>query len=187
MKTLLRGVAVGLAVALSAQAAHAQAGLSLGLGAGAVVPTGTMADGNNTGWNAMIVARVKPALSPVGFQVDGFYNRFGLEGVDGHSRMIGGTADAVLALPGALVKPYMLGGIGLYNGKSTIDGVGSSQSETKFGANAGAGLDFGLGGASLFAEARFHAIFKGVTDVSTGDEKTAYMVPVTVGLRWSLR
>lgn len=187
MKSLLRGVAVGLAVALSAQAAQAQMGVSLGLGGGAVVPTGTFGDGLGTGWSAMVVARVKPALSPVGLQLDGFYDRFSLDGgIDGHSRIIGTTADAVFAMPGALVKPYLLGGIGIYNGKTTVSGT-SSPSDSKFGLNAGAGLDFGLGGASVFAEARMHAILKGTVDPNTLDEKTAYMMPLSVGLRWSLR
>jgi opacity protein-like surface antigen len=117
--------------------------------------------------------------------VDAFYTRFGLEGVDGHSRMIGGTANAVFAFPGAsMARPYLIGGLGLYNGKTTIDGFGSSEAQTKFGINAGAGFDFGLGKAKLFAEGRFHAIMKGVTDGTSGDEKTAYMIPLTVGLRF---
>jgi opacity protein-like surface antigen len=150
-----------------------------------VVPTGSLADGNGTGWNAMVVARVKPAMSPVGLQLDGFYNRFGLEGIDGHSRMIGATANALFAFPSAAVaRPYLLGGVGLYNGKTTVDGLGSSDAQTKFGINAGAGFDVGVGGARLFAEGRFHAIMKGMTDVSTGDEKTAYMIPITVGVRF---
>jgi opacity protein-like surface antigen len=135
------------------------------------------------------VVRVKPAVSPIGFQLDGFYNRFGLEGVDGHSRLIGTTANAVYSFPSAAVaRPYLLAGGGVYNGKTTIDGLGSSESQTKFGLNAGAGFDLAFGSSTrLFAEGRFHAILKGVTDVNTGEEKTAYMVPLTVGLRWSMR
>ena len=79
MKTLMRGAAIGLALALGAQAAHAQAGLSLGFGAGAVVPTGSMADVNSMGWTGQAALRVKPAVSPLGFQVDAFYTRLGLE------------------------------------------------------------------------------------------------------------
>jgi hypothetical protein len=190
MRSMIRGAVAGLALVLVAQAAHAQAGLSLGLGGGVVVPTGTMANGIQTGWNGMVVARVKPALSPVGLQLDGFYNRFALEaGADGHSRMLGATANAVFALPSAAVaRPYLLGGVGLYNGKTSLDGVGSSQSQTKFGLNAGAGFDFGFGGSThLFAEGRFHAILKGVTDPATGEAKTGYMIPLTVGLRWPMR
>jgi opacity protein-like surface antigen len=187
MKNAMRGVALGFAVLMSAQAVHAQ--MSLGLGGGAAVPTGTMADGVGTGWSSQIVARIKPAASPLGLQVDGFYNRFGLDGVDGHSRFLGATANALYAFPSASrARPYLLGGIGVYNGKATITGVGSSNSETKFGANAGAGFDVAVGQrASVYGEGRFHAIFKGTADPSTGEEKTGYMVPLTVGLRWALQ
>ena len=189
MKTLMRGAAIGLALALGAQAAQAQAGLSLGLGAGAVVPTGSMADINSTGWTGQASLRVKPAVSPLGFQVDAFYSRFGLQNdLDGHSRLLGGTANLVFAFPSAAVaRPYLLGGVGVYNGKLSLEGVGSTQSETKFGANAGAGFDLKLGSAALFAEGRFHAILKGAVDAESLEETTAFMVPLTVGLRWSLR
>jgi len=189
MKTLMRGAAMGLALALGAQVAQAQAGLSLGLGAGAVVPTGSMADLNSTGWTGQAALRVKPAVSPLGFQVDAFYSRFGLENdLEGHSRLFGATANAVYAFPSAaVVRPYVIGGLGLYNGKTTLDDLGSSDAETKFGANAGAGFDFKLGSAAIYAEGRFHAIFKGGFDVDSGEETTAYMIPLTVGLRWSLR
>ena len=102
--------------------------------------------------------------------------------------MIGGTANAVFAFPSAAVaRPYLIGGLGLYNGKTSLDGFGSTESQTKFGANAGAGFDLKLGSAALYAEGRFHAIFKGAVDTETLDETTAYMIPLTVGLRWSLR
>jgi opacity protein-like surface antigen len=189
MKSLIRGVAVGLAVVLGAQTAHAQAGLSLGVGGGVTVPTGSFGDAVGTGWNGMVVARVKPAVSPVGFQLDGFYNRFGLEGVDGNGRIMGATANAVFAFPSAAVaRPYLLGGVGMYNSKASIDGGPEGESSTKFGLNAGAGMDFAFGGgARLFAEARFHAILKGAVDGATSEETTAYMIPLTVGLRWNLR
>ncbi len=185
MKSVIRGVVAGLAVALCAQAAQAQ-GLSFGVGGGAVVPTGSMADVNSTGWSAMAVARLKPPVAPLGLQVDAFYTRLGLENdLDGHSRLIGGTANAVFAFPGvSAARPYLLGGVGVYNGKTSIDGFGSTESETKFGLNAGAGFDFGLGKAQLFADARFHAILNGGVDIDTLEETTAYMIPVTVGLRF---
>jgi hypothetical protein len=189
MKNLVRVVAMGFAVAASASVAQAQTGVSLGLGGGAAVPTGTLADGAKTGWSSEVVARVKPAASPVALQVDGFYNRFALEGgIDGNARMLGGTANAVLAFPiGGAAHPYLIGGVGVYNGKTTVTGAPATDSQTKFGANAGAGLDVGIGkSASLFAEGRFHAIFKGAFDQNTLQDQTAYMVPVTLGLRWSL-
>lgn len=184
MNSTIRGAVVGLAVMVAAQAAQAQ-GLSFGVGGGIVIPTGSLSDGTGTGYSGTAQLRVKPPVSPLGFQVDAFYTRFSLDGVDGHSRMLGGTANAVFAFPSASpIRPYLLAGPGLYNGKTTIDGLGSSESDTKFGMNAGAGFDFGLGKAKLYAEARFHAIMKGVTDGTTGDEKAAYMIPLTVGLRF---
>ncbi len=188
MKTLMRGAAIGLALALGAQAAQAQAGISLGLGAGAVIPTGSMADAFSMGWTGQTSLRVKPAVSPLGFQLDASYSRLGLDSdlAEGNLRTIAGTANAVFSFPSAAVaRPYLLGGVGLYNMKATEGDV--SGSDTKFGANAGAGFDLKLGSAALYAEGRFHAIFKGGFDTQTGDEATAYMIPITVGLRWSLR
>jgi opacity protein-like surface antigen len=184
MKSMIRGAVLGLAVLLGTQAAHAQA-LSFGVGGGVVVPTGDLADGNSMGYTGTALLRVQPPVSPLGFQVDAFYTRFGLDGVDGHSRLMGATANAVFAFPGvSAAKPYLIGGLGLYNGKTTIDGLGSSDATTKLGFNAGAGFDFGVGKAKLYAEGRFHAIMKSLTDVTTGDEKTAYMIPLTVGVRF---
>jgi opacity protein-like surface antigen len=183
MKRMLRGAAIGLAVAMSAQAAQAQSNLSLGLGGGAVVPTGSLADFSKTGWNATASARLKPAVSPIGFQLDGFYNRLGFEAADGHARILGASANALFALPGAVAHPYLIGGIGMYNMKAS----GADGSETKFGFNGGLGVDVGVGPAKLYAEGRLHAIMKGSLDSETLEETTAYMVPLTVGLRWSLR
>jgi hypothetical protein len=180
---MIRGAALGLAVALSAQVAHAQ-GLSFGLGGGAVMPTGTYGDLMSMGWNVTGVARLKPPVSPLGLQVDAFYNRFGLEGdVDGHNRVIGATANAVFAFPSVSpVRPYLLGGVGLYDQKITVGDA--SGSESKFGINAGAGFDFALGSAKLFADARFHAILNGSVDAETLEEANAYYIPLTVGLRF---
>lgn len=183
MKSAIRGAAVGLAVILSAQAAQAQ-GISLGVGGGVVVPTGDLANGSTTGLSGTAQVRVKPPVSPLGFQVDAFYTRFGFDGGGGHSRMLGGTANAVFAFPGvSMARPYLIGGVGLYNSKASIDELGSSDAETKFGLNAGAGFDFGFGKAKLFAEGRFHAILKAVPDLS-GSEKAGYLIPLTVGVRF---
>ena len=66
-------------------------------------------------------------------------------------------------------------------------GAGRSSSTATTAGFAGgcahSGFDFGMGKAKLFAEGRFHAIMKGVTD-GCGDQKTAYMIPLTVGLRF---
>ena len=179
MKSMFRGAVVGLAVMLSAQTAYAQA-MSFGVGGGVVVPTGTMADGVGTGWNGTALLRVQPAASPLGFQIDASYTRFGLDAGDESFRMLTATGNAVYAFPSAsMARPYLIGGVGLYNEKVSVAGF---DSQTKFGLNAGAGFDFGVGKAKLFAEGRFHAIMKGTADAS--GEKTAYLIPLTLGVRF---
>ena len=84
-----------------------------------------------------------------------------------------------------MAHPYLIGGLGMYNMKATQDGV-SSGSDTKFGFNGGLGMDLGVGPAKLYAEGRLHAIMKGSVDSQSLKETTAYMIPLTVGLRWSL-
>jgi outer membrane protein with beta-barrel domain len=183
MKSMIRGAALGLAVILGAQTAHAQ-GLSFGLGGGIVMPSGSYGDLMSTGWNATAVARLTPAASPLGFQVDASYSRFGLQNdVDGNNRVLSGTANAVFAFPSTSpVRPYLLGGVGLYDQKITVGDA--SGSESKFGLNAGAGFDFSLGSAKLFADARFHTILNGSVDSQTLEETNAYYIPVTFGLRF---
>jgi hypothetical protein len=175
--TMIRGALVGLAVMLSTQAAQAQ-GISLGLGGGVVVPTGDLANGFSTGWSGTAQLRVKPPVSPLGLQVDAFYSRFAFDGLDGHGRIVGATANALFAFPGvSAARPYLVGGLGLYNTKVL------SESQSKFGLNAGAGFDFGLGKVNLFAEGRFHMIMKQLPDAN-GGEKSGYMIPLTVGVRF---
>jgi opacity protein-like surface antigen len=82
-----------------------------------------------------------------------------------------------------MARPYLIGGAGVYNIKNTVTGLGSS-SDTKFGLNAGAGFDFGLGKAKLYAEGRFHMIMKAVSDGTATGTKSAYMIPLTVGVRF---
>ena len=55
-----------------------------------------------------------------------------------------------------------------------VDFGNDSNSQTKFGLNAGAGLRFQLTGFSTFIEARWHTIFT--------EGRNAQMVPITVGI-----
>jgi len=139
-------------------------------------------------WNFNAIVRYETPLQDgsLGLQLDGFYNRLAFDGIDGHTRMIGSTANALFSLPGAVAHPYLIGGVGVYNMQATLDGFGSG-SDTKFGFNGGLGVDVGVGSAKLYAEGRLHAIMKGTVDSQSLEETTAYMVPLTVGLRWSLR
>ncbi len=69
------------------------------------------------------------------------------------------------------ISPYFIGGIGIYNfsiPNSSLD------SQSKFGWNAGAGINMPLSGFKTFIEARYHG-------VSTEGGTTAW-IPISFGV-----
>jgi hypothetical protein len=167
------------AFALMAPVAMAQAQLKFGIGAGASVPNGDFADANETGYHFLATAGIKPPLSPVGFRVDGMFNQFNYKAsiLDGESlRVMGLNANAILSMPGAVVlSPYAIGGVGMYNSKSSAGGDGSND----LGVNIGAGVSFGLAGFGAFAEIRFHDI---MADNGSGGTQHVRFIPITFGI-----
>jgi hypothetical protein len=125
----------------------------------------------DTGWHLGGALRATPSGFPVAFQLDAFYHDMSEKNDTGipsdllDSSFLQLTLDAVLPLKTAskTFDPYILGGVGIYDGS--------------FGVNAGAGVDFRLGfiPAALFIEGRFHRIFTDPEDVS--------LFPVTLGVR----
>ena len=125
---------------------------------------------------------------PVGIQFDGSYQQFTLDedrfpGFSGlKHRFIMGTGNVVFKFKSSeesTFRPYLIGGAGLYNGKTTADddpGDVLGGGETDFGINAGAGFDFKAGGAGLFIEGRFHNVF-------TEGANTRF-IPITLGIRF---
>ena len=127
-----------------------------------------------TGWHLGGGLRATPRGFPVAFQLDGFYHDFSEKDDTGvpddliDSSFLQLTLDAVYMLQTAspTFDPYILGGVGLYDGD--------------FGLNAGVGADFTLNfiPVGLFLEGRFHRIFGEGEDVS--------LFPVTLGVRFRL-
>ena len=94
-------------------------------------------------------------------------------------QVIQGTANVVYTFTTAeesTFRPYLIGGVGLYNQKATGDDSGDPDSQTDFGINGGAGFDFQLGSVGLFVEGRFHNIFS--------DPDNTNFVPISVGVRF---
>jgi hypothetical protein len=169
-----------LMATVGAVPAVAQAKFSLG--GGLTLPLGDFDDLVGTGWHGLGAVGFQPADFPVGFQVDGMYQRFGFDNVpddfDANFQVIQGTANVVYTFTSAeesTFHPYLIGGLGLYNEKGTGDDVGDTESQTDFGVNAGAGFDFQLGSVGLFVEGRFHNVF-------TEDNSTNF-IPITAGIR----
>jgi len=165
------------AVALLASTGSAQSGrpVTLGISAGAAIPAGEFADAYNTGYNGTVSVGFNSLGSPIGLRVDGMYNKFGgrddLIGTQPDARIIGANANLVYSLPGQGIRPYLIGGAGIYGLKTDIP---SSEQITDFGVNGGIGAAFPLSGFNTFIEARFHHVF-------TENEATQF-IPVTFGI-----
>lgn len=157
-------------------------GAEFSLGAGVGIPLGNFDDVVKIGWQGTGAVSFAPKNLPVGIQVDGSFSRFSDETpFDINSQLIYGTADAVYKFQSSedtKFRPYLIGGLGIYNSKETgSDALGGSS--TKFGINAGAGLDFKAGSAGLFLEGRFHNVFVAGPNVE--------FFPINLGVRFGGR
>jgi hypothetical protein len=186
----LAAVAAGFAVAASPLAAQGRP--TVGISGGAVIPTGDFGNGYNTGYNIAANLGFRPAASQLGFRIEGAFNRFDAKNAgasDVHANILDATGNIVLATgsstPGS-VRPYLIGGVGIYNIKvsATLGGVSVSNSDTKFGLNGGAGLDLPLSGIAAFAEVRYNYVFMGSSSSSTPSSSSLGFVPLVVGVRF---
>ena len=173
--TLLAATVVVAALThAGASAAAAQSGttpVSFGISGGPSFPT---SEGLNSGFQVAGHLGFRSRTNPLGVRFDVLYDNWGLEGSTRDLRTIGGTANLMVHLPSAsgVVRPYLSGGLGVYNTKIS----GGGEGETNAGLNAGFGLDFPMSGIIPFAEVRFHSIF-------TERENTNF-VPVVFGIRF---
>jgi len=182
MKGMLKSVAaLALATGMFASSAHAQTPVQFGIGGGVTIPLSDFADQAKLGFHGLAMVEFRPASLPIGIRVDGMYNRNDFKdevGVDGNFQTISGTLNAVYTFTTAAESkfhPYLIAGGGAYNFKANVDGA-DDNSETKFGANAGAGFNMMVGSAAVFLEGRFHNIFTSGSDVN--------MIPITLGVKF---
>ena len=152
---------------------------------GAAVPTGDFGDGADLGFHLGGLFEYTPMSMPVSWRGEIAYNRNGLkdtgiDGVDGNFSMFNIVGNAVMPFgdKAASVRPYAIGGLGIYRVKASaeFDGVTASQSDTKMGLNAGAGLSFHLSGFESFVETRFNSVF--------ADGSNMNFMPFTFGIKF---
>jgi hypothetical protein len=186
MKLLPRGAIAGILGLLVVPPLFAQS-TTLSLGAGLSVPTGDFNTIAKLGWQATAAVLIGKETRPLGLQVDASYAQFGLDAsgaggsFDVKERFIYGTGDVVFRLAtsrATAFRPYLIGGVGVYNSKGTgrdADLFGA-EAATDFGVNAGAGFNYVTGGTTLFVEARFHSIFT--------DPTHTQFVPISAGIRF---
>jgi hypothetical protein len=174
--SLVALISIAGAGSLSAQ------GVRFGIGGGLVMPTGDYKTADKMGWLVGADATYWLMGAPVGIRIEGQYSQTSHKnGVDGNSKIIGGMGDVVYAFgtDKAQVRPYILGGIGLFNVKVTSPSFGVDTSVTKVGFGGGAGLAFkmGAGGTRFFVEGKF-------VSVSTGGGSNTTFLPIRAGFRF---
>jgi opacity protein-like surface antigen len=190
MSTALRRLLSSGSVALAAltlsgaSVAHAQGTgaatrpVSIGITGGLSIPTGDFGDFYSSGFNAGGLLEFSRPASPLAFRLEGEYQRFGIKdevtvGDPGDLRVISGVANVVYKFGGVMARPYVLGGVGLFNVGIT---EGDGDPENEFGFNVGAGLELPLSGITAFADIRYQSI------QTEGDAFN--LVPIRVGIRF---
>lgn len=141
-----------------------------GIGLGTTMPMGDYGDLDRMGLNLLGVFETPLAKGPVDLRLDGLYSTTSHDVASGSTGILGGTASALyhFSAPRAQARPYILGGLGIYN----VDF--GAESQTKVGFAFGGGVKFGVGALNAFAETRY-------ASVETSGLSTNF-VPLTVGL-----
>lgn len=146
----------------SAHAARAQGAFAIGVGPS--FPTGDQGSGLNTGINLLGAYSIGIPYLPVTARFDLAYNRFPYSHASGGANVWSGSANVVYSFHGAVIRPYVIGGLGLYHEPGDWTG----------GINGGGGVRVPLPvKVELFAEVRYHYLFA---------SHSAQYVPLTVGV-----
>ena len=163
---------------LSAQSSAVGFGVSGGLS----VPTGDLGDAVDAGYSVAGHVFLKPASTKnLRFRGDVSYDAFDYKNFNASLRSLGFIGNAILDLSSSGgVKPYVLGGLGAFNGKTSTQLNSSSAvvstSNTNVGIQVGGGLNFQLSGFSTFLEAKYVNVF-------TENDSRGY-IPITFGVRF---
>lgn len=178
-----------------------QSALTFGVAAGLALPFGDLGDFAKLGFDVQGSAGFMLPQFPLSFRADLAWNQFAGKNVSanvggtafetGSTRIISGSINAIYEFPVAptgaqpsVVRPYIIGGIGLYNtrtgeGRDNEGTTIPSTSATDFGINVGGGIMFRLSGLTAFTEARLQNVF-----VTGGSLR---FIPVNFGLMFGGR
>jgi opacity protein-like surface antigen len=157
-RRITAAAAVFAALISFASAAQAQRALSLGISGGLSLPMGEMADFQGTGYHVAGHANINSASLPFEILLDGTYHSFDAKSGAAFGEKFsyfGAGASAAYVFPGLTMRPYLLGGVGMFFGKADVPGA---ESESEFGFSAGGGLRFVLSGFNSFLQARVNIV-----------------------------
>ena len=180
MKGRILRFAAALACVLCASSQLEAQSTRLFLGGGVGIPLGSYDDLVKAGPQITAGVSFQPRNPLLAIQLDANYARFADETpLDVAIQLIYGTVSAryrFSSAPGARFQPYLIGGLGVYDRKTTGDDVFSDNSSTDLGSNLGAGFDIKAGPTTVFFDARWHNVFL------AGDNLK--MLPLTLGIRF---
>lgn len=176
-KRMTLSIAALAAATVFASPSYAQSAkaVSVGISGGAAIPVSDLGEDYSTGYNGTISLSLNSVGTPLGIRFDVMYNKLSVR----DDRLVSlpdiaitsANANLVYALPGTGIRPYLIGGGGIYGYKPDVSGA---KTQTDFGLNGGLGAAFPLSGFNTFVEARFHHIFT--------EGGATQFVPVTFGI-----
>lgn len=181
MNRFSKYVAVAALMMTPAMVSAQSSAVGFGVSGGLSVPTGNLGDDVDAGYSIAGHVFLKPSsMKSLRFRGDVSYDRFSYKStIAGDYSSLGFVGNALIDLTtNGGVKPYVLGGLGAFNGKSSRDAgaVNVSVSSTDVGIQVGGGLNFQLSGFSTFLEAKYVNVF-------TENNSTGY-IPITFGIRF---
>lgn len=177
-------------------------GFSIGIGGGYSYPQSDFQNLYDRGYNIAVPLTYQPLGSPLGVRLNLAYHRYDGRSFSGSNgtvtledpQVLSANVDLKLRVGemtgGFRPAFYGVGGIGVHRfndwvtsesyadfangGQNVTMAMAPTTSDTRFGANVGGGLSFGIGAADLFLEARYVQVFTQVRRTS--------FVPVTLGV-----
>ena len=172
---------LGLAFSAGVREASAQS-FTFGVGGGLTIPTGDFNTAAKMGWHGL--GQIGYGLkSGLGLRGDFYYGENKFDGVSGKTKLAGGLGNVTYDFQTSSgIKPYVIGGLGVFNVKASASagGISASASETKFAFAGGAGLKFKAGSDSHFyVESRY-------VSVQTSGGSTGF-IPITVGISFGTK
>ena len=175
-RTLLAALAVAMLAVVPAATLSAQ-GIRWGVNAGVLMPLGDYKTTDKPGWIVAGGATYWLTGGTLGVRGDVSYGETKFDGGGGSTKITGGMASLVYGLgsSAATLRPFVTGGLGLYDVKIDVTGLGSgSESKIAFGLGGGVMFKVGTGGMRVVVATRF-------TSVGTSGSSTTFL-PITVGL-----
>ena len=192
MKRVLSCGAVALLLLVSAADASAQGKLSGFAAVGPTTTTGDLKDADSTKSGFMVQGGFEYKLSSaLWLRADasmGWNDRLTNFAEDAYIWTFAGRAEYWLPLGSDKLRPYVVGGLGYMLIKRNPGETGLEDTETYMTKNrmmvsGGAGIDWQIGGTSIFLEGRYDMGMK--KDGETGSGRA--FIPLIVGARWGAR